>query len=76
MKRLFSLIMVLLLSFSLASCADTRSETEKFADKQYDKAKNTIKEQGLISQSKSKQMDKAYNDVKDAVKSVGDLFGN
>ena len=81
MKRIFGLLLTLVLSVSIISCGsskqevDTRSDYEKFADKQYNKVKNNAKEQGAISQSQSDKMDKAYNDVKDAVKSLSDLFG-
>lgn len=82
MKKIFGLLLVLMLSLSIIGCGaskqevDTRSDYEKFVDEQYNKAKNNAKEQGAISQNQSDKMDKAYNDVKDAVKSLGDLFGN
>lgn len=82
MKRIFGLLLTLVLSVSIISCGsskqevDTRSDYEKFADEQYNKVKNNAKEQGAISQSQSDKMDKAYNDVKDAVKSLSDLFGS
>lgn len=71
-----------MLSLSIIGCGaskqevDKRSDYEKFVDEQYNKAKNNAKGQGAISQNQSDKMDKAYNDVKDAVKSLGDLFGN
>lgn len=78
-KKKVLVLGVVLFAISLTACGgkgntDNRSDIEKFADQKYSEVKDEMRQNNELNKNEEAKVDKAYNDVKNAAKSIGDLL--